>query len=65
MVDGTGKIGAWFAAREVRCALVRPDRFVFAAGAPQDLPEIARWAERTFFSAAPQEATPRLSAAAA
>jgi 3-(3-hydroxy-phenyl)propionate hydroxylase len=65
MVDETGKIGAWFAARGVRCALVRPDRFVFAAGALADLPAIARAAERTFLGAAPHEATPRLSAAAA
>jgi 3-(3-hydroxy-phenyl)propionate hydroxylase len=65
MVDETGKIGAWFAARGVACALVRPDRFVFAAGALADLPAIARAAERTFLSAAPHEAMPTLSAAAA
>ncbi|HEX5870102.1 MAG TPA: bifunctional 3-(3-hydroxy-phenyl)propionate/3-hydroxycinnamic acid hydroxylase [Longimicrobium sp.] len=65
MVDGTGKIGAWFGARGVQCALVRPDRFVFAAGALADVPEIARWAERTFLSAAPHETSPRRSAVAA
>jgi 3-(3-hydroxy-phenyl)propionate hydroxylase len=65
MVDGTGKIGAWLAARGVRCALVRPDRFVFAAGALADLPEIVRWAERTFLGAAPHEALPQGSAVAA
>ncbi|HYR06682.1 MAG TPA: bifunctional 3-(3-hydroxy-phenyl)propionate/3-hydroxycinnamic acid hydroxylase [Longimicrobium sp.] len=65
MVDETGKIGAWFAARGVQCALVRPDRFVFAAGALADLPSIARSAERTFLGATPQEAVPKLSAVAA
>lgn len=64
MVDETGKIGAWFAARGVQAALVRPDRFVFAAGTVADVPEIARWAARTFLSAAPHEATPRHSAVA-
>ena len=59
MVDGTGRIGAWFAARGVRAALVRPDRFVFAAGGVADLPEIARWAERTFLDAAPRESVPQ------
>lgn len=48
VVDEAGKIGAWFTARGVQCALVRPDRFVFAAGTLTDVPEIARWAERTF-----------------
>lgn len=65
MVDETGTIGAWFAARGVQCALVRPDRFVFAAGALADLPAIARAAERTFLSAAPHEALPKRSAVAA
>lgn len=65
MVDETGKIGAWFAARGVQCALVRPDRFVFAAGAMADVPEIARWAERTFLGAAPHEASTKISAVAA
>jgi 3-(3-hydroxy-phenyl)propionate hydroxylase len=55
MVDGTGRIGAWFASRGVQAALVRPDRFVFAAGTMQDVPEIARWAERTFLGATPRE----------
>ena len=59
MVDDTGKLAAWFAANRVQYALVRPDRFVFAAGGAGDLPEIARWAERAFLSAARHEATPR------
>lgn len=58
MVDGTGKIGAWFAARRVQAALVRPDRFVFAAGGVADVPEMARWAESTFLGAAPHEFVP-------
>lgn len=65
MVDETGRIGAWLAARGVQCALVRPDRFVFAAGALADLPPIARAAERTFLGAAPHEANPQHSAVAA
>lgn len=65
MVDGTGKIGAWFARHGVQAALVRPDRFVFAAGTISDLPEIARWAERTFLDAAPHESAPRAEAIAA
>jgi 3-(3-hydroxy-phenyl)propionate hydroxylase len=64
MVDETGKIGAWFAARGVQCALVRPDRFVFAAGALQDVSEIARWVEGTFLGAGKHEGR-RLSAVAA
>ncbi|HEX2077593.1 MAG TPA: bifunctional 3-(3-hydroxy-phenyl)propionate/3-hydroxycinnamic acid hydroxylase [Longimicrobium sp.] len=54
MVDGTGKIGGWFEKHGVQCALVRPDRFVFAAGTVQDVPEIARWAGRTFLAAHPE-----------
>ncbi|HEV3050583.1 MAG TPA: bifunctional 3-(3-hydroxy-phenyl)propionate/3-hydroxycinnamic acid hydroxylase [Longimicrobium sp.] len=65
VVDETGKIGAWFAARGVQCALVRPDRFVFAAGRMEDVPEIARWSGRTFLSAAPHEASPSHKPAAA
>jgi 3-(3-hydroxy-phenyl)propionate hydroxylase len=65
VVDETGKIGAWFTARGVECALVRPDRFVFAAGRMEDVTEIARWAGRTFLTAAPHEASPRPSTVAA
>lgn len=65
IVDETGKIGAWFAARGVQCAFVRPDRFVFAAGALADLREIARSAERTFLGATPHEAARRRESAAA
>jgi 3-(3-hydroxy-phenyl)propionate hydroxylase len=65
MVDETGKIGAWFAARGVQVALVRPDRFVFGAGGVQDVPEIARWADRTFLGAAPRESAPRRESVAA
>jgi 3-(3-hydroxy-phenyl)propionate hydroxylase len=65
VVDETGKIGAWFSARGVECALIRPDRFVFAAGRMEEVPEIARWAARTFLSAAPHEASRGLSAVAA
>jgi 3-(3-hydroxy-phenyl)propionate hydroxylase len=64
MVDETGRIGAWFADRGVQCALVRPDRFVFAAGVLADLPAIARAAERTFLGA-PDQVTTKLSAVAA
>jgi 3-(3-hydroxy-phenyl)propionate hydroxylase len=55
MVDETGRIGAWFAVRGVQYALVRPDRFVFAAGTMADLPGIARSVERTFLAAATGE----------
>ena len=65
MVDETGRIGAWFAARGVQAALVRPDRFVFAAGGVADVPEIARWADRTFLGAAPRESAPQREAVAA
>jgi 3-(3-hydroxy-phenyl)propionate hydroxylase len=65
MVDGTGKIGAWFARHGVQVAVVRPDRFVFGAGAIADLPAIARWAERTFLDAAPRPSAPRTEAMAA
>ncbi len=65
MVDGTGRIGAWFAARGVEVALVRPDRFVFGAGSVADVPEIARWAHRTFLGAAPHESSPKRESVAA
>lgn len=65
MVDDTGSIGRWFAARELQVALVRPDRFVFAAGGVGDVPEIARWAERTFLGAAPHESAPQRESVAA
>jgi 3-(3-hydroxy-phenyl)propionate hydroxylase len=65
MVDDTGKIGAWMAARGVQVALVRPDRFVFGAGDAADVPEMARWADRTFLGAAPRESAPHRESAAA
>lgn len=65
MVDDTGSIGRWFAARESQVALVRPDRFVFAAGGMRGVPEMARWAERTFLGAAPHESVPRRESVAA
>jgi 3-(3-hydroxy-phenyl)propionate hydroxylase len=65
MVDGTGKIGAWFDRHGAQVALVRPDRFVFAAGAVADVPGMARWAERTFLDAAPRESAAHRESVAA
>jgi 3-(3-hydroxy-phenyl)propionate hydroxylase len=55
--DADGRLASWFADRSISWAIIRPDRYVFAAGADQTiLDEAARDLSAQLFTAARTEA---------